>query len=96
MLIWSSFADLPDPRTGNAQRQNLLDLLTLALTATICGAESCVDVADFARDREVLFRDFLELECAPLGGQLSSGCFDRLPGVLVFELRGAEIAQSGM
>ena len=61
LSIWASFADLPDPRTGNAQRHNLLDVLTIALTATICGAESCVDFADFARDREALFREFLEL-----------------------------------
>ena len=61
LSIWSSFADLPDPRSGNAQRHNLLDLLTIASTATVCGAESCVDFADFARDREELFRDFLAL-----------------------------------
>jgi predicted transposase YbfD/YdcC len=72
--IWSSFADLPDPRTGNAQRHNLLDVLTIALTATICGAESCVDFADFARDRETLFRDFLELP----GGLPSHDTFSRL------------------
>ncbi len=29
----------------------------------------------------------------PLGWTESSYCFDRLPGVLIFELRGAEIAQ---
>jgi predicted transposase YbfD/YdcC len=74
LSIWSSFADLPDPRTGNAQRHNLLDLLTIALTATICGAESCVDFADFARDRESLFREFLELP----GGLPSHDTFSRL------------------
>jgi DDE_Tnp_1-associated len=61
LSIWLSFADLADPRTGNAQRHNLLDVLTIALTATICGAESCVDFADFGRDREALFREFLDL-----------------------------------
>ena len=74
MSIWASFAALPDPRTGNAQRHNLLDLLTIALTATICGAESCVDFADFARDREALFRDFLALP----GGLPSHDTFSRL------------------
>lgn len=74
LSIWSSFADLPDPRTGNAQRHNLLDILTIALTATICGAESCVDFADFARDREALFREFLELP----GGLPSHDTFSRL------------------
>src|SRR3954454_25106513 len=56
------FADLPDPRTGNATRHNLLEVLTIALVASICGAESCVDFADFGRDRERLFKEFLTLE----------------------------------
>ncbi len=63
--IWSSLADVPDPRSGNAQRHKLLDILTIALVASICGAESCVDFADFARDREALFREFLELPAGP-------------------------------
>ena len=56
------FAELPDPRTGNAVRHELLEILTIALTAAICGAESCVEFADFAADRERLFREFLKLE----------------------------------
>ena len=68
------FAELPDPRTGNAKRHNLLDVLTIALTATICGAESCVDFADFAKDRRALFEEFLELP----GGLPSHDTFSRL------------------
>lgn len=68
------FEDLPDPRTGNATRHNLLEVLTIALTASICGAESCVDFADFARDRAALFGDFLKLE----GGLPSHDTFSRL------------------
>lgn len=58
----AAFASLPDPRTGNAKRHDLLEILTIALTASICGAESCSDFADFAVDREDLFREFLDLE----------------------------------
>lgn len=53
---------VPDPRTGNATRHDLLDVLMIALTAAICGCESCVEFADFAEDREALFREFLSLE----------------------------------
>lgn len=53
--------DVPDPRTGNATRHELLDVLVIALTASICGCESCVDFADFAEDREELFRGVLRL-----------------------------------
>lgn len=68
------FADLPDPRTGNATRHDLVEVVTMALVASICGAESCVDFADFARDRERLFREFLKLE----NGLPSHDTFSRL------------------
>lgn len=54
--------EIPDPRQGNAQRHDLLDMLTIALVASVCGAESCVDFAEFAEDREPLLREFLRLE----------------------------------
>jgi hypothetical protein len=34
LSIWSSLAELPDPRSGNARRHDLLDVLTIALTAS--------------------------------------------------------------
>ena len=68
------FAELPDPRTGNATRHDLIEVVTIALVASVCGAESCVDFADFARDREALFRDFLKLE----NGLPSHDTFSRL------------------
>jgi len=74
LSVWSSFSELPDPRSGNARRHKLLDVLAIALTASICGAESCVDFADFACDREALFREFLELP----GGMPSHDTFSRL------------------
>ncbi len=75
-MVWFArcFEDLPDPRTGNAKRHNLLDCLTIALTATICGAESCVEFADFGQDRRALFEEFLELP----GGLPSHDTFSRL------------------
>ena len=48
------FREMPDPRSGNAQRHDLLDILTIALVASVCGAESCVDFAEFGEDREPL------------------------------------------
>ena len=71
--VWSGFATLADPRSGNAQRHKLLDIVTIALVGSIYGAESCVDFADFARDREPLFREFLELP----GGLPSLDTFSR-------------------
>jgi hypothetical protein len=54
--------EIPDPRRGNAQRRELLGILTIALVASVCGAESCVDFAEFAQDRETLLREFLSLK----------------------------------
>jgi len=75
-VTWLSqcFEDVEDPRTGNAVRHDLLEVLTIALTAAICGAETCVDFADFALDREGLFRSFLKLE----NGLPSHDTFSRL------------------
>jgi predicted transposase YbfD/YdcC len=66
--------ELPDPRTGNAQRHALLDMLVIAVAASVCGAESCVDFAEFAEDREELLREFLSLE----NGLPSHDTFSRL------------------
>lgn len=56
-----AFAEVPEPRASNA-RHNLLEVLTIALVASICGAEDCSEFADFAVDREGLFREFLTLK----------------------------------
>src|SRR3954469_25771496 len=81
-LFLDCFGDLPDPRQGNARRHDLLELLTIALAATLCGAESCVDFELFARSKEEFLREFLTLE----GGIPSHDTFSRLflgPGRLL-------------
>ena len=56
-----AFRRLPDPRADNA-RHDLLEVLFIALAAMLCGAESCLDMADFGRSKEGLLRLFLRLE----------------------------------
>jgi predicted transposase YbfD/YdcC len=55
------FRRLPDPRADNA-RHDLLDVLMIALAATLCGAVSCADMADFGQSKERLLRLVLRLE----------------------------------
>ena len=62
MALIDTFGEIPDPRRGNAQRHELLDILAIALVASVCGAESCVDFAEFGEDREALLREFLSLK----------------------------------
>src|SRR6266508_1516917 len=54
------FASVPDPRDINA-RHDLGDMLFIALAAMLCGAESCVEMAEFGEEKEALLRTILEL-----------------------------------
>jgi predicted transposase YbfD/YdcC len=56
-----AFEELSDPRAANA-RHDLLEVLTIALAALLCGAEGCADMADFGQAKEALLRQFLRLE----------------------------------
>ena len=55
------FGDLRDPRTGPAQLHKLIDILTIALLAVICGADDWVAVHDFGVARQGWLKTFLEL-----------------------------------
>jgi predicted transposase YbfD/YdcC len=55
------FADLPDPRVARCKRHDLLDVVTVALCAVICGADTWVGVAEFGRSKEAWLRTFLAL-----------------------------------
>ncbi len=46
--ITKHFASLKDPRTGNATQHQLLDILVIAICASICGADTWVDVETWA------------------------------------------------
>ena len=55
------FAGVPDPRAENA-RHDLLEVIFIALTALLCGAESCSDMADFGAAKMDLLKQILKLE----------------------------------
>src|SRR5665213_3776111 len=55
------FRRLADPRAANA-RHDLLEVLFIALAATLCGATSCSEMADFGQSKEGLLRLMLRLE----------------------------------
>jgi predicted transposase YbfD/YdcC len=68
------FAGLDDPRTGNACRHDLHELLVIALCTYLCGGESCVDMEEFAEAKEDFLREFMTLG----GGLPSHDTFSRL------------------
>lgn len=55
------FASLDDPRIDRTKRHNLLDIVTIAICGTICGADSWVDIELFGNCKEEWFKTFLEL-----------------------------------
>ena len=70
----SCFSGLDDPRTGNALRHDLHELLLISLCTFLCGGDSCVDMADFAEEKEDFLREFMVLA----GGLPSHDTFSRL------------------
>jgi predicted transposase YbfD/YdcC len=62
MTLEEAFGGLQDPRTGPAQRHDLREMIVMALCAVLCGADSWVDVAEWAEDNESWLRQYLVLE----------------------------------
>ena len=59
--VMDHFQDLEDPRIERSKRHGLLDILTIAICAVICGADSWVYVEMFGKSKEEWFRSFLDL-----------------------------------
>jgi predicted transposase YbfD/YdcC len=68
------FQEVEDPRRDHGKRHELLDVLILTLSGFLCGAESWVDVADYARSKQEWFETFLDLP----NGIPSHDTFDRI------------------
>ena len=55
------FADLEDPRTGNAKRHALLEILLIGLCTVLCGGETCTDMVRFGRAKQTFLEEVLTL-----------------------------------
>src|SRR6266852_6583751 len=69
----SIFREVRDPRDFNA-RHDLPAMLFISLAATLCGAKSCVDIADFAAAHEEELAEIVDLR----HGAPSHDCFSRV------------------
>lgn len=74
LSLTEHFAALPDPRVERTRSHALLDILTIALCATLCGADSFVEMEAWGRAREAWLRERLELA----GGIPSHDTFNRV------------------
>ncbi len=61
LSIAAHFADLDDPRVERTKHHSLLAILTIALCATICGADGWVEVEEFGQAKRGWFDTFLDL-----------------------------------
>ena len=61
LTIDNYFNEINYPRTSNAPRHKLCDLLSIALLCSLCGGNTAVDMENFARKKEDFLREFLEL-----------------------------------
>lgn len=52
---------LTDPRLKRRRRHELLDVLLIAITAMLCGAENFVHMAQFGKAKQAWLRTFLAL-----------------------------------
>lgn len=59
--IKEHFSDLKDPRVVGRCLHELLDILTIAILATLCGAEGWTEIEEFGIAREKWLRTFLLL-----------------------------------
>jgi predicted transposase YbfD/YdcC len=61
LAITDVFADLPDPRLDRNKRHHLTDILTIALCALLCGANTWEQIAAYGLAKQDWFRRFLPL-----------------------------------
>lgn len=55
------FSALKDPRVERTKLHELLDIITIAICAVICGADDWVEMEQFGNDKRAFFEQFLML-----------------------------------
>ena len=59
--IWRHFDKIDDPRADANQRHKLMDIITIAILAVICGADNWVQIEEFGISKREWLSTFLEL-----------------------------------
>ena len=59
--IAEHFADLEDPRIDRRKLHPLINILVIALSAAICGADAWTEIALFGESKRAWFAKFLDL-----------------------------------
>jgi predicted transposase YbfD/YdcC len=59
--LFDTLSQVPDPRLDRTKLHQLVDILVIAVCATICAAETWEEIAEFGQAKESWFRKFLAL-----------------------------------
>lgn len=59
--LFDTLSEVPDPRLDRTKLHQLVDILVIAVCATICAAETWEEIAEFGQAKESWFRKFLAL-----------------------------------
>ena len=72
------FQGVGDPRKSNAKKHGLIEMLVIALLATLSGKSSCSSFARYARVNCEFLKGFLELKDGPPSHDAFSDLFNAL------------------
>ena len=72
------FQRFEDPRKSNATKRGLIEMLAVALLATLSGSSSCSGFARYAECKQEFLREFMELKCGPPSHDAFSDLFNAL------------------
>jgi predicted transposase YbfD/YdcC len=61
LSLFDSLCQVPDPRMERTKLHQLVDVLVIAVCATICAAETWEEIEEFGRAKESWFKKFLTL-----------------------------------
>lgn len=61
LSLFDSLGQVPDPRMERTKLHQLTDILVIAVCATICGAETWEEIAEFGEAKKSWFEKFLAL-----------------------------------
>ena len=59
--ISDHFSNIDDPRVERTKQHKLIDIITIAICAVVCGADTWVDIETYGRAKEEWLKKFLEL-----------------------------------
>lgn len=63
MSLLNHLQSIPDPRIDRTRHHDLQAILTIALCATVAGADNCVEMAEFGEQHQDWFARFVDLPC---------------------------------